>query len=226
MRIAVYTVTRGKLDLCQQSFKLLKRYAGCEFDHYVADNGSDVGPWLTKRKYRFARVLRFSENMGQNIAANALLDEIDLAQYDFVVRWDPDALPRTRRFLRKLARTAVNIGEPCVLSPKITKLKHEPPTIATAKAGDRSLEVVGILGGICRLHPSRFFDGWRFNRYGALGFGEAAEVADRCTDLRVGMARVCGIEVEHAHGEDKQAKLYPEQFGWQKEVARYVGYGL
>lgn len=225
-RVAVYSITRGKLELTKKSFALLRRYAGCDFDHYVADNASECAPWLKAHRSRFASLRLNEENLGQNLAANALLDDMDLTQYDYVLRWDPDAIPRTRRVVRKLMRVADLAGEPLVLSPEIGCLKHPPPAMATAKIGARTVEVVGMLGGICRLHPAAFFEEWRFNPYGALGFGEAAEVADRCTDLRIGVVRVLGLEVDHAYGEDGQAERWPEHFGWNKEVGRYVGYGL
>ena len=229
MKIAVYTITRNRLDMTRKSFKALRNWSGVEFDHFVFDNGSEDGTpeWLyeQQKKGRLAWVDARGVNYGQNIAANYLLDE--MVGYDFIMRWDNDAMPRTRRFLKKLLRAAQQANEPVILSPKITMLKHEPPVLDLFRTGEFELEVVSILGGICRLHPAEFFEGWRFNKYGALGFGEANEVADRCTDLGMGMARVSGVEVEHTNGEDGQAKMWPEYFSFeQKEVSKYVGYGL
>lgn len=224
-RVAVYSITRGKLELVKQSFSLLRRYSGIEYDHFVHDNGSEVGEWLLSKQSRFTKVLVSDQNLGQNLAANALLDEMG-SGYDYVLRYDPDALPRTRRFLKKMVSLADRIAEPLVMSPEIGCLKHPPQPLATVKVQEKVLEVVEVLGGICRLHPGWFFDDWRFNEYGALGFGEAMEVADRCSELKMGMVRVKGLEVDHAYGEDGQAEKWPEQFGWNKEVSRYVGYGL
>jgi hypothetical protein len=41
MSIAVYSITRDRLGLTRKSFKMLRQWAGVEFDFYVADNGSD-----------------------------------------------------------------------------------------------------------------------------------------------------------------------------------------
>ena len=228
--IAVYSIVRGKPELVRKSFKLLRTFAGCEYAHYVVHNGNDADltEWLEKQRElgRIEWLLQAGVNYGQNIAANLALDELMRSCPDWVLRWDPDAIPRTRRFLRKMVRCATEIGEPCVLGPTVTMLKHPMPTLESVQVNDWDLDVVGMLGGICRLHPAHFFDGWRFNKFGALGFGEAAEVADRCTELRWGVVRMRDIEVEHAYGEDGQAERWPDQFGWEKEVSRYVSYGL
>ncbi len=40
MRIAVLTLTRDRLDYTQHCFQTLQEFAGCDFDHYVLDQGS------------------------------------------------------------------------------------------------------------------------------------------------------------------------------------------
>jgi len=221
--------SHDRIGLTRKSFKMLRQWAGVEFDFYVADNGSDreMRKYLREEKSKgnIHKLIINDENMGQNIAANMLLDEMS-DQYEWIMRWDPDALPRSRRFLKKLIRCANAIEETCILAPEITKLKHPQPSLGKYKYGDWIVDVVEILGGICRLHPSWMFSDFRFNEYAALGFGEALEIADQCTRYGMGMIRVNGLEVEHAYGEDGQKELYPEQFGWEKEVSRYVGYGL
>jgi hypothetical protein len=88
-------------------------------------------------------------------------------------------------------------------------------------------EVVEILGGICRLHNRAIFDGWRFSKFGPLGFGEANEMADRCKAGSVNMLRIPHLEVEHWGGEDRQIEEMPDEFTWERrEVGRYVSYGL
>lgn len=243
--VAVYSITRNLLALTQRSFSTLRRFAGVPFDHYVADNGSKDGTqdWLVDEMEagRIKSIYLSKENLGQNIAANILLDFMENPGYEWIMRWDPDAIARSRRFMRKMVRVAerlVKAGDPCLVSPKITKLKKPPEAVYRGNDlhdgnGKRVLyEVVNILGGICRLHPSTFFadedrDQWRFNQYGARGFGEALEVADRCDDLKWGMVRLLGVEVEHAHGEDGQEKRWPESFTFEhRGINRYVSYGI
>lgn len=233
-RVAVYTITRNRLGLTKKSFKWLRSMAGLEFDHYVADNGSTDGTaeWL-EGEYAEGRLHRYypsDENLGQNIAANMLLDWVCAEDYDWVLRWDNDGIPRTRRFLKKLVRCADDFKKNnlwCVLSPKITKLENPPRPFMVGDDIGFDYEVVSMLGGICRLHPMNFFVDWRFNKFGALGFGEAAEVADRCLALNMPKIRVPDIRVEHSEGEKGQKANDPEYFNFvNREVGRYVSYGL
>jgi len=237
MRVAVYSVVSGgRCDLTSKSFKMLRTWAGEPFDHYVAVNGADDETVAMLRGKEdggyFRNIVYHEHNYGQNIAANWLLDEMDVnGPYDWVLRWDDDALPRTRRFLRKLvlgAEKAVKHDVAAVWSPRITKLENEPPGLAAP--GDDlgfSYEPVDILGGICRLHPWRFFEGWRFNRFGSLGFGEAIEAVERARGLGLLRIRNLDIEVEHAYGHRGQIKRFPERFTWEgRVVGRYLGYGL
>lgn len=244
-KVAIYTIVRGgRHELTAKSLSMLQRWSGEPFDHYVASNGADEetnrvldSMWQSGK---IKALQRHDQNWGQNIAANWLLDDMegveqgerDGERYETVLRWDDDALPRTRRFLKKLTRTARTAAELSqywsVWAPKITKLNH-PPKAITAPGDDigEPYEMVEILGGICRLHPRAFFDGWRFNKYGSLGFGEAREVSARSAKAGIALARLLSVEVEHAYGEDGQKKRYPHLFTWEgKEVGKYIGYGL
>lgn len=97
----MYTVTRNRLLLTRLSFDKLCRWAGIGFDHFVADNGSDDGTaeWLRERAEtgQIKGLYLSPVNLGQNLATNYLLDLMkDGEPYDWVVRWDNDAIPRRK----------------------------------------------------------------------------------------------------------------------------------
>lgn len=233
-RVAIYCITRDRLELTRKSLKALREWSGIGYDLYVADNGSsrEMRAYLREERGKGnIRHLQLNDvNMGQNIAANDLLDEIGSQPYEWVMRWDNDAMPRTRRFLKKLVRIGdrmVEAGGFPVLSPRISKLKSPPPALHMVKFREFDLETVEILGGICRLHPARLFEEWRFSKFAPLGFGEAAEMAELCDNAGIPMLRVLHLEVEHMHGEDGQIERWPDEFTWERrEVGRYVSYGL
>jgi len=233
MRVAVYTLTRDRLPYTRKSLKALRVMAGLDFDYYVGDNGSgaDTREYLVEQaeKGRIHTLQLHDENIGQNLAANALLDEMGPG-YDWIVRWDNDMIPRTRRFLAKLLR----VGERCkeygvipVLTPTITKLKFPPPALRMVDMEELELEQIGIAGGMCRAHTGKMFEDFRYNKFAPLGFGEANEMANFCEQTGVPILRVPGLEVEHLYGEDKQIEENPDEFTWERrDVGRYVGYGL
>lgn len=241
MKIAVYCIVRDRLDYTRKSLKALRKMAGIEFDLFVADNGSKHGmvEYLKEQKSlgHIHYLKLWGENVGQNIAANDMIDKIVDEDYDWIMRWDNDAMPRTRRFLRKLVRRTQRMqdaGVICVTSPKITKLRFPPEPLSVGDELGFNYEVVQMLGGICRLHPAFMFHAWstldkpfRFSRFGPLGFGEANEMAKFCTECGVTMIRMTDIEVEHVDGHDGQAEKMPEEHTWERrEVGRYVSYGL
>jgi hypothetical protein len=240
MKVAVYCITRDKTDLTKRSLRLLRKMAGMKFDLYVFDQASDpqLRYWLLEQ-HRAGYIHYFHqspENVGQNLAANHLIEQMQECNYRWIMRWDPDGLPRTREFMKKLVKRADKISEGmakegnlngCIVSPKITKLKHPPESFMEGNDLGFDYEVVRILGGICRLHPARWLLSWSFDRFAALGFGEANEVARRALESNIPKVRIPEIEVEHYGGEDRQMEEFPEEFTFEKRtVGRYIGYGL
>jgi len=54
MKIAIYTLTRDRLQYTQDCFSSLWQNAGMPFDHYIVDNGSEDGTveWLMQEAER------------------------------------------------------------------------------------------------------------------------------------------------------------------------------
>ena len=77
MKVAVMSITRDRLDLTRKSFKMLRQWAGMQFDHFVADNASKSamrGYLQQEKKAGHIKVLDLhDENIGQNLAMNDLL---------------------------------------------------------------------------------------------------------------------------------------------------------
>jgi hypothetical protein len=232
--ISIYSITRDKPELLKKSFKALREKSGISYRHYVVDNGDneEIHEFLLQEKAKgnIHWLYIAGENLGQNLAANLMLDQIMEEEPDWILRWDPDAMPRTRRFLKKLVRCAERFqraGVDAILSPRITLLENPPEAFMAGNDIGFEYEVVKMLGGICRLHPSKMFRVWRFNKFGALGMGEAAEISDRALRNNMPKLRITDLEVEHMLGHSGQKEAYPEDFTWEKrEVGRYLGYGL
>ena len=57
-KIAVYTLTRDRIEYTKECFAMLESKAGIEYDHYIVDNGSQDGTveWLKENEIGRAHV--------------------------------------------------------------------------------------------------------------------------------------------------------------------------
>jgi len=112
-RIAVCSLVRGKLPTMQKAFTSLRKHAGTSFDHYVLVNEGEgeVTDWiLAKQKDGwFKHVILPGKNTGISIGMNLLVDAVweakrddsdNDASYDYILKYDPDCLVKTRRFMK------------------------------------------------------------------------------------------------------------------------------
>lgn len=223
MKLAVYTLTRDRLADTKKAFAGLYDMAGCEFDHYVIDNGSQDGTveWLHGQKFHFLRCL--GDNRGQCIASNILLDEIRKTPYDYILRYDNDIIPRSAKFVASLIEAAKMLGPNVVASPSIDGLLNPPQAFAEKSIRFYTFGFVDILGGACRLMPAHTLEGFRFTEYGNLSIGEAAKFANHCQTNKFPMVYVKGISV--LHDTESHIEANPEYFH-RRKIEEYIPYGL
>jgi GT2 family glycosyltransferase len=64
VRIAVVTLTRDRLEYTKHCFETLRVNAGCDYDHFVLDQGSGDGTaeWLIRQDD--LEVVPLAENVG------------------------------------------------------------------------------------------------------------------------------------------------------------------
>ena len=221
--LAVYTLTRDRLADTKKAFAGLYDMAGMKFDHYVLDNGSTDGSveWLQRQNLYFLRCL--GDNRGQCISSNILLDEIRKKPYDYILRYDNDIIPQSPKFIASLIEATKLLGPTTVASPAIDGLLHTPEAFAEKQVGAYKMGFVDILGGACRLMPSRTLEGFRFTEHGNLSLGEAAKFAHHCQEKKFPMVYVQGITVLHdteAHVRDNA------EYFQRRKLEEYIPYGL
>ena len=148
MRVAVLTLTRDRLEYTQHCFERLHALAGCDFDHYVFDNGSADGTpeWLEEYDPDF--LVLSPENIGISRALNKLLDwAAETADYDAIVKFDNDCELVTEGALWDCA-TFVTRHPGWLISPRIEGLNNPPPTIQRATFGPVVVLEKPAIGGI------------------------------------------------------------------------------
>jgi GT2 family glycosyltransferase len=205
-------VTRDRLAYSQHCFSTLREFAGCEYDHYVFDNGSEDGTdrWLLNGVFHHISIS--PKNLGLSQGFNRLLDSLT-RDYDVIVKMDNDCALTQPNTLRDVC--ALTIEGDWLLSPVILGLLNPPqPTRSWLVDGEQILEVRQI-GGIFIAAPASFYEGWRTSEHSPHYGFEDGEICSRwqARGGRVGyMAR---LEAWHHEGTAGQIERYPEY--WERK---------
>lgn len=159
MRVAVISITRDRLEYTKRCFGTLREFAGCEFDHFVFDNGSNdrTVDWL-ETFYEPFELVTCPENVGISRAANELisLTRCDGRDYDYIVKADNDLELTTPNTLRD------SLQDPnWILSPHIQGLDSPPAIIGEVDVNGIRVGETTILGGIFMAVPAWVFDEYR-----------------------------------------------------------------
>lgn len=217
VRVAVLTLTRDRLEYTKHCFARLETFSGCEFDHYVLDQGSTDGtaewlfdewlPWDVGQGLKY--VDRRFENLGICGGVNALLEKIDERHYDVIVKFDNDCELTQPNTLRDVARLTLEGG--CLLSPRILGLNNPPPVMGTMMIGNEVILDIPQIGGIFLSAPAWVYD--HFTYHGNdWGGGDDSEI---CWWFRQ-QGGVCGyvkrLEAWHYQTTSGQHAKYPEYF--------------
>lgn len=198
VRIAVLTLTRDRLEYTQHCFDSLRENAGCAFDHYVLDQGSEDGTreWLTSERLvgRIRHVVYAGENIGCCRGWNRLLDGCHPADYDAVVTFDNDCEVLTYDALAVVAELAVD--HQFILSPQVHGLMYPPATIANLQLGRYTVDEKAIIGNIFMAIPATLFSVERFRwdeRYAVWDGGESITQWYRQRGGRCGYVQGFGV---------------------------------
>lgn len=156
MSVAVLSLTRDRLAYTKHCFGLLHELAGCDFDHYVLDQGSQDGTsdWL-RAEYAPTWVELLPENVGVSRGINTLVDQARKRGYDWYVKFDNDCELLTPNVLADALA-----DEKWILSPHIHGLNEPPPIQRETQVNGMRVGVPPMIGGIFMAVPA-----WVFERY-------------------------------------------------------------
>lgn len=196
MKVAVLTLTRDRLEYSQHCFSTLRTKTGCEYDHYVLDQGSQDGTprWLLNGYYSGLSLQ--NENIGCCRGWNTLLELAHPERYDVIVTFDNDCEVLTEGTLSVVAGLAAE--HEVILAPRVLGLMYPPPTVSTFDLGEHTVDETTILGNIFMAIPSVLFtrDGFRWDeRYAVWDGGESITQWFRARGGRCGYVQ--GFEVNH-----------------------------
>jgi hypothetical protein len=220
VNVAVMTLTRDRLEYTQHCFETLERNAGCQYDHYVLDQGStdETVEWLNHVWARDG--LRDYDVAGENIGCcrgwNRILDDqLNPALYDVIVCFDNDCEVLTWGTLDFVARVANLTGQ--IVAPHVRGLRNPPPSYQTVEFSmngvTATIDLTEILGNVFMAIPSRllYVDGFRWDEaYAVWAGGESITAWHRARGGWCGYVR--GYDVNHYRTTDGQHVDFPWYF--------------
>ena len=231
MEIAVYTMTRDRFAYSVVCFDRLRETAGCAFDHYVLDNGSeDETPVWLRELLDIGQITWLElapENLGISAGESRLLKEIagSGVDYDVVVKMDNDCYVRSEGALQRIAEIVVGapeFGPAWVLSPRVEGIVRQPTRLRVTQVERARVGVVSILGGLFRATPAEL--ALRYEPDGSLSkaWGQDEDFCRWVRSVGAELGYVEGLVVEHYETTDGQAKRYPDYFArkYEEEGAR------
>jgi GT2 family glycosyltransferase len=227
MRIAIYTLTRDRLEYTQVCFERLRLCAGADFDHYVVDNGSTDGTrlWLCD-EYRPKRLILNPSNAGISVASNAALAAItEHGEYDLIVKMDNDCAVQTPGILAAVTEIYRDPKAVLyVLSPRVVGINRQPSRAWDTELAGHRIGVTAIIGGLFHIAPAALYQRYRYPVDLPLAKGQDDDfcrwVRDANQDAEVGYIE--DLVVEHYETTDGQALRFPEYFRrkWREEKTK------
>jgi len=233
MRIAVYTLTRDRLEYTQRSFESLKAHAGMPYSHFVVDQCSTDGTaeWL-KDKYKPHWLKLLPENIGIAKGANMALDAIfKEGDWGLVIKMDNDCLVQSDKILNQIVYVFSQIKPlQCsfMLSPRVDGIINQPTRYRELHVGRRRIGLTGIIGGLFHCMPGEIYKAFRYNENTPRGAYNDPYICGWFRKMGGETGYIEGITVEHMDGTENQRIKHPEYHerkGAELEVDKKSGKG-
>jgi GT2 family glycosyltransferase len=224
MKIAIYTLTRDRIEYTKHCFKSLIDKAGMDYDHYVLDNGSTDGTasWLQENESQFKKVILMPENVGISAGSNMMLDEIFKSDYDLVIKmdndceiWHSDILVSVSVIFEALKIT----NQRMVLSPRVSGINKQPHRARYIDVLTHPIGITGIIGGLFHMVPAEIYAQYRYPQELPKAWGQDDDFCEWLRLKNISKGYIENIVVNHYETTAGQAARFPEYFErkWKEE---------
>lgn len=227
MRIAVYSLTRDRVEYTQHCFAKLQALAGAPFDHYVVDNGSEdsTPEWLVSEyqaRYPNVTLIPNTENLGISVGSNQALDEMVGKDYDLIIKMDNDCEVLYSGILKRVARLYESfspLSAKYMLSPRVEGINNQPKRARRTMVDDVEIGITGIIGGLFHIMPGDIYQSFRYNPDLPKAQGQDQQVCRWFRRLGGELGYMEQITVAHYETTTGQAARFPEYFErkWEEE---------
>ena len=223
MKVAVLSLTRDRLAYTQTCFASLRENAGCEYDHYVLDQGSTDGTdeWLMDEHDDLYHYTPLTENIGISRGMNYMLGalaEDKHAPYDVIAKYDNDCELVTPGALRTIAELTLASG--WILGPVMAGYGTPLIDRGTTEFNGHTFAEKEQIQGCFLAATGEFYRSFRYSESNPVWGGDDAEI---CWQMRARgghVGQVLGYHANHYETTWGQEDRYPEYF------ARKVAEGL
>ncbi len=209
MRLAVFTLTRDRLDYTKHCFDRLKRYAGVPYDHYVLDQGSTDGTheWLyAESGVKYAEHL--DGNIGISRGLNLLLERAG-KNYDYYLKFDNDCEIVEPDTVKRVIDAS---DDHWILSPRVQGLNSPPPTGEEVDLNGERVGELGQIGGIFMLIPGWVFQTFRYDENNPTWGMDDVQLSQWFRSRQGRLGYLLDLPVNHYETTKGQWERYPAYF--------------
>jgi glycosyltransferase involved in cell wall biosynthesis len=225
MKIALFTLTRDRLEYTQYCLHTLVEKAGHPYDHFVIDNGSVDGTveWLSAHQSNFRAVHLLPKNIGISRGSNLALTEIfKTDDYDLVVKMDNDCEVVSENILGQMVEIYSDVKEfssQYVLSPRAEGIVNQPHRGRFTQIGGRRIGLTAIIGGLFCVIPGWVAKKYRYPEDLPVAWGQDDAFCKWFKGQGGEVGYVEGLIVNHYETTNGQAERYPDYFKrkWDEE---------
>ncbi len=230
VNIAIYTLTRDRLQYTKDCFAALREKAGHPYLHHVFDNGSEDGTqeWLRENSSQFCALMIHESNYGISVASNGcvrfLLSD-SVPKCDLIIKMDNDCMVQTPNILAEFARiyTESEEAQRWVLSPRVEGINKQPRRVRQHTLAGHEIGVTPIVGGLFHVVPApiyrKFMAAGGYDETLPKAWGQDDQFCDWLARNGYAKGYVDDLVVEHYETTTGQAKRWPAYFErkWKEE---------
>jgi GT2 family glycosyltransferase len=217
MKIAIYTLTRERLEYSKLCLNSIKDKSGYPFDHYIIDNGSmdDTPKWLEENKLMFKKIVYNSENLGIAKAANIILKEIKKSEYDIIIKMDNDCMIKSNNILKEIVKIYNSLGNEkknFILSPRVEGIGKQPRRVRYIDKEGYKIGMTSIVGGLFHIVPIEIYKNYIFQEKLPKASGNDSHFCGWAKNKGKTVGYIENLVVEHYETTGGQYKRYPDYY--------------
>lgn len=239
MNIAIYTLTRDRLQYTKDCFAALREKAGIDpdcLDHYIIDNGSTDGSkdwiyctycnqWPKGTWVRGDLTENVGISAGSNMALKCIMVNSKFRDYGLIVKFDNDCMIQSPDILAEFARiySECKEAERWVLSPRVEGINNQPRRVRQHTLAGHEIGVTAIVGGLFHVVPTpiyrKFMEAGGYDETLPKAWGQDDCFCDWLARNGYAKGYVEDLVVEHYETTTGQAKRWPAYFErkWKEE---------